>query len=174
MVIKALCITLISQQEILPFSWEVLGQDRDSNMATSWYHCTLRLVGSQFSHVLSLNAKISQMSFFSCFSFLYLLCLANNWAPPTSGVFFLCKELSTCQRFLFSPQGWEEQNSKTGENKLLGSIPHCAESNTEIQMRANSIAKICQHCAAWSFSIQNTEKLDFPGICCVQWQSVFF
>lgn len=88
MVIKALCITLISQQEILPFSWEVLGQDRDSNMATSWYHCTLRLVGSQFSHVLSLNAKISQMSFFSCFSFLYLLCLANNWAPPTLGVFF--------------------------------------------------------------------------------------
>lgn len=84
------------------------------------------------------------------------------------------KELSTCQKFLFSPQRWEEQDSMIGENKLLGSIPHCAESNTEIQMRANSIAKICQHCVAWSFSTQNTEKLDFPGICYVQEQTAFF
>lgn len=28
---------------------------------------------------------------------------------------------------------------------MLRSIPHCAESNAEIQMRANSVAKDCQH-----------------------------
>lgn len=88
MVIKALRPTLISQQEIPPFSWEVLGQDIDNNMAICQYHCTLRLVGSQFSHVLSLNVKISQMSLFSCFAFLYLLCLANNWFLPVIREFF--------------------------------------------------------------------------------------
>lgn len=124
MVIKALCITLISQQEILPFSWEVLGQDRDSNMATSWYHCTLRLVGSQFSHVLSLNAKISQMSFFSCFSFLYLLCLANNWAPPTLGFFFsYATNCLPVKDFCSVPRGEKSRTVRLEKINCLGAFP---------------------------------------------------
>lgn len=50
-----------------------------------------------------------------------------------------------------------------GENKLLRSIPHCAESNTEIQMRANSVAKGCQHYAAWNISTQKG-RLELLGI----------
>lgn len=40
------------------------------------------------------------------------------------------------------------------ENKLLRSASHCAESSTEKQMRANSVAKDCQRCAAWNVSKQ--------------------
>lgn len=126
--------------------------------------CSGGSVGSHLSHTLSLDAHLSQISFFGCFSCFTVFTavgqlLISGWHQ---GFFFIHRELSTCQRFPFSPQGWEEPNSTAGENKLLRTVPCCAESSTEIQMRANSVAKDCQHCAAWNFSRLKQEETWHP------------
>lgn len=155
MVMKALCAALTSQQQIPPISWEVLGKIQITIWQPPSTHCTLRWIGRQpMSHTLSLNANLSQIS---SLQFLYLHCIFCGWPAtdfPLTLDFFIHRELSTCQRFPFNPEGWEELNRMVGENKLLRSIPYCAESNTEIQMRANSVAKECQHSAAWNVSTQ--------------------
>lgn len=113
-----------------------------------------------------MQIHLKYLSFAASLTSLCLLQLANYWfLADIRDFFFLIyihRELSTCQRFPLSPQGWEELNSMAGENKLLRTVPYCAESNTEIQMRANSAAKASQHCVAWNASRQKQEETWHP------------